>query len=841
MKPRRLSGLLTLGQGVFLLCLLVGALFFSLIVWQSEVKREETAARADFERSVDQIFHALAARMEMLQSVMRAGAGVWAEHPEMSANQWETFVRRTLLDQELRGVDGMAFAQGVTADDKDAFVADVRRRLWRDFTLHPESTAQDLAVVTHFAPLARSGKVLGYDIATHPGRWQAAEIARDTGKSALSQPLQLLGADADHKAFLMVYPVYGADYPTANIEQRRKALRGWLLLGLHAASLIGGVVDPIKDPTLHVQVFSGALDGSGLIYDSDGAIPPQEELFQTVRVLDVAGARWSVQASRHLPPLSLWLGSSPLILLVLSIAFSVVVTVAAALLLISRQQSRQLAVQAMGQLDRAERTLAGVTASVPGTVFQWLQYPDGSGRFSVVSAQAQAMFGVSAQSLIDDWRNLPFTVEELDEWPLTMAEAASDETEWQMEGRYLTPSGEKRWWKGTATPNAGADGVTSLNGVFVDITEQKDVQRQLAEREQTYREMFERTSAVKVLVDPESGRVVDANAAALSYYGYDGQQVDTTSIHQVSLLSESQLKDLMRRSADGEQQFFRSRHRLASGEIREVEVHLGPVTMRGRRFVHAIVHDVTDRERFQAELLEKSAKLEDSNAELQQFSYVVSHDLQEPLRTIASFLRLLERRYDDKLDDDGRQFIAFAVDAAHRQQAMIQSLLEYSRIGTRGRPFADTDMNRVAAMARDNLAVAISESSAQIHIGDLPQVLADETQMVSLLQNLMGNALKYRREDVAPVIRIGAEDDGDRWVFSVADNGIGIDPQYFDRIFQVFQRLHTREKYGGTGIGLALARKIVQRHGGDIWVQSEPGQGSTFRFSLPKMVKSGSV
>ncbi|OJX68269.1 MAG: hypothetical protein BGO92_05535 [Magnetospirillum sp. 64-120] len=353
--------------------------------------------------------------------------------------------------------------------------------------------------------------------------------------------------------------------------------------------------------------------------------------------------------------------------------------------------------------------------------------------------------------------------------------------------------------------------------------------------------MFERTSAVKVLVDPESGRIIDANAAALSYYGYGTDQTDATSIHQVSLLNEADLKALMQRSAQGEQQFFRSRHRLASGEIREVEVHLGPVSMHGRRFVHAIVHDVTDRERFQAELLEKSAKLEESNAELQQFSYVVSHDLQEPLRTIASFLQLLERRYEDKLDEDGRQFIGFAVDAARRQQAMIQSLLEYSRVGTRGRPFARTEMTKVAALAKENLAMAMAESAAQVEIGDLPTVMADETQMVSLLQNLMGNALKYRRDDVAPVIRLLAQDDGERWVFTVADNGIGIDPQYFDRIFQVFQRLHTREKYGGTGIGLALCRKIVQRHGGEIWVQSQPGQGSSFHFSLPKTVKNGSA
>ncbi|MBI2240926.1 MAG: CHASE domain-containing protein [Magnetospirillum gryphiswaldense] len=825
--------------------LLAVSLALSVFIWHSEVRREESTARADFERSVDQIYHALSARLDLLQSVLRAGAGVWAEHPDLSANQWDTFVRRALLDQDVPGIDGIAFAQSVAAEDKDTFVADIRQRLWRHFAIHPTdstpSSIPSLGVVTHFAPLSRSAKALGYNIASHPGRWRAAEMARDTGKSVLSEPLQLMIQDSDERAFLMVYPVYGADYPTANVDQRRKALRGWLLLGMHSMGLIDGVVRPVKDPTLHVRVYSGAVTADGVIYGSDDDAPPSEMLFETLRSVDVAGVRWTIQASRHLPALSLWLGPSPLILLVSCVAFSLVLTMAAALMLVSRQQSRQLAAQAMGQLDRAERTLAGITASVPGTVFQWLQSPDGNGRFSVVSSQAQAMFGVPAQVLIDDWRNLPFTPEELAEWPLTMAEAAAVDGEWQMEGRYLAPGGEKRWWKGTASPNTGADGVISVNGVFVDITDQKDVQRQLAEREQTYREMFERTSAVKVLIDPESGRIIDANAAALSYYGYESNQTDATSIHQVSLLNEADLKALMQRSAQGEQQFFRSRHRLASGEIREVEVHLGPVSMHGRRFVHAIVHDVTDRERFQAELLEKSAKLEESNAELQQFSYVVSHDLQEPLRTIASFLQLLERRYEDKLDEDGRQFIDFAVDAARRQQAMIQSLLEYSRVGTRGRPFARTEMTKVAALAKENLAMAIAESAAQVEIGDLPVVMADETQMVSLLQNLMGNALKYRRDDVAPVIRLLAQDDGERWIFTVADNGIGIDPQYFDRIFQVFQRLHTREKYGGTGIGLALCRKIVQRHGGEIWVQSQPGQGSSFHFSLPKAVKSGSA
>lgn len=823
---------------MFLVLLLLVGLAASLFIWWAEVRREETASRADFERNVDQVFNALTSRFGTFQAVLRAGAGTWAEHPGMGANQWNTFVQRSLIDAAYPGVDGLAFVQPVAASDRDRFVVDIRRRLWRDFAIHPQGVRDPAAVVTHIAPLARAGRALGFDIASHPGRWQAAQLARDTGDSVLSPPLSLITDGDEDRSFLLVHPVYGADQPTATIAQRRKALTGWLLLGLHAPTLIAALADGVKDPLLDIRVQAGSAGEAKLLYTSPAERRPADALFVSERSLEVAGARWILLAHGHLPRAALWFGAAPLTLLGICVAFTLAATASALLLLVSREQSRQLAAQAIGQLDRAERTLAGVTASAPGTVFQWLVHPDGTFGFSFVSSQARVMFGIAPDQLVEDWRRLPFSDDDLAQWSRSMQAAAAAEQEWGMEGRYRDSAGDLRWWKGSAASSRGADQVVALNGVLVDITEQKEAQNQLAERERTYREMFERTSAVKVLVDPETGDIVDANAAARAYYGYTPHTGQGVAIHQVSLLEADKLRALMARSAAGELQFFRSRHRLASGEIREVEVHLGPVRMLGRQYVHAIVHDVTDRERYQAELMEKSAKLESSNAELQQFSYIASHDLQEPLRTIASFLQLLERRHGDKLDADGREFIGFAVDAAGRLQAMIQDLLEYSRVGTRGRPFAACDMNQVLALAQGNLTTAIADSAATIEVQPLPQVVADQVQMVSLMQNLIGNALKYRRDGVAPVIRVWAEDQGERWVFGVADNGIGIDPQYFDRIFLVFQRLHTREKFGGTGIGLALCRKILQRHGGGIWLDSIPGAGTTFHFSLPKRPNS---
>ncbi|WP_336038066.1 PAS domain-containing protein [Halobacterium yunchengense] len=239
-----------------------------------------------------------------------------------------------------------------------------------------------------------------------------------------------------------------------------------------------------------------------------------------------------------------------------------------------------------------------------------------------------------------------------------------------------------------------------------------------------------------------------------------------------------------------------------------------------------------ERHRHDREREQLVAELEASNERLEQFAYAASHDLQEPLRMVSSYLSLVERRYGDELDADGREFVEYAVDGADRMQEMIRALLEYSRVETRGGDFEPVDLEAVFADVRRDFEVRIAETDATIHAGPLPTVRGDADQLRQVLANLLGNALEYSGDD-PPEVWVSAERDGDEWVVSVRDDGVGIDPEHADRVFEVFERLHTHEEHPGTGIGLALVERIVERHGGDVWVASEPGEGATFSFTVP--------
>jgi PAS domain S-box-containing protein len=386
------------------------------------------------------------------------------------------------------------------------------------------------------------------------------------------------------------------------------------------------------------------------------------------------------------------------------------------------------------------------------------------------------------------------------------------------------------------SPLESAEG-TLVTAAIRNISVRKAAEVHLAQMEGRYRGLLEAAPDAMVVVNTD-GEIVLLNVQAEKQFGYRrdellGQKV--TNIIPVGF-AERLIADDLRSAKDAlAQQIGTGIELIALRKDKTefpIELMLSPLKNADGTLVTAAIRDITARRTAEANLLLKVKELNRSNEELGQFAYIASHDLQEPLRMVASYTQLLSRRYKGKLDADADEFIAFAVDGASRMQRLIQDLLTYSRIGTKGKDLRNTSSEEALQQALVNLRGAIEEKGALVTHDLLPAVMADEMQLTQLFQNLVGNAIKYQNSGVPRIHIAAVKNGGKQWIFSVKDNGLGIDPQYFERIFGMFQRLHKREEFAGTGIGLAICKKIVERHGGHISVESQVGQGSTFRFAL---------
>ncbi|MBC7379408.1 MAG: PAS domain S-box protein [Burkholderiaceae bacterium] len=375
-----------------------------------------------------------------------------------------------------------------------------------------------------------------------------------------------------------------------------------------------------------------------------------------------------------------------------------------------------------------------------------------------------------------------------------------------------------------------------------DITERQQAQQQL----QRFRLALDHTLDGVTLIDRTSMRIVDANAVACRRAGLTREQFLAQPLED---RSPSLSRDVLEQAYDTvianapDVEVREDLFRAADGHLIPLEVSRSAFKSGERWIIVITSHDVTERWAARAELQKRVEDLARSNQELEQFAYIASHDLSEPLRMVASYTQLLQRRYGASLDGDGQEFMGFIVDGARRMKGLIDDLLAYSRAGRPGRKAREVDLNQVLDDVLKNLERLIADKSAQVERVALPTVNGDKTSLTQVLQNLVGNALKFNTSAV-PLVRIGvtggvtggATGADDLWTFSVADNGVGIAPKYFERIFIIFQRLNARDKYEGTGMGLAICKKIIEAHGGRIWVESQPDQGSTFFFTMPRQL-----
>ncbi|ELY98500.1 PAS domain-containing sensor histidine kinase [Natrialba asiatica] len=448
-------------------------------------------------------------------------------------------------------------------------------------------------------------------------------------------------------------------------------------------------------------------------------------------------------------------------------------------------------------------------------------------RFTLVNERAEELLGYPEADLLGEklWDVFPSSAEIDEVWDAF--HTARDEQVATSYELYYDHLGF--WVEANLYPSE-----TGISVYFRDVTERKRREQALEESEQRYRTIAEYfPDGIITLYDHNLDYTL---AAGQGFEKVDEEPSDVEGANFYDAWSaetRDNLEPILRAALNGERRSVELWH-----DGREWVVYAVPVTdNEGNVFAGVtMAHDITERKENQRKLEETITQLEESNKRLEQFAYAASHDLQEPLRMVSSYLQLIEHRYGDAFDEDGEEFLEFAIDGADRMRKMIEALLTYSRIETRGEPLKPVALDDILADVRQDLRVQIEETNAEITAVDLPRVEGDADQLRQVFQNLLGNAIEYSGAD-RPRVHIDADrrasDRRQKWVISVRDEGIGIEADEQDRVFEVFERLHTREDHPGTGIGLALCRRIIERHGGEIWVDSKPGAGSTFSFTLP--------
>jgi PAS domain S-box-containing protein len=413
----------------------------------------------------------------------------------------------------------------------------------------------------------------------------------------------------------------------------------------------------------------------------------------------------------------------------------------------------------------------------------------------------------------------------------------------RLEKRYQRKDGSVVWLSVVIALERDAAG-RPLYAISVldDITGRKHTEAALRDSEARFRSTFELAASGIAHVSLD-GRFLRVNRPLCGILRFREDELIGRSVKEISHPDDRDVTDAQRAQVRaGERESVRFEKRYIRKDGSTVWVSLGVALVRGAggapQYEIAMFDDITERKQAEAALHEAHEELKRSNSDLEQFAYVASHDLQEPLRMVSSYTQLLGRRYGEKFDADAKEFMAYIVDGAARMQQLIQDLLAYSRVGTKDKDFKPVELAKPLRRAIANLKAAIDESGAAVTHDPLPTLVADEVQLAQLFQNLVGNALKFRSAS-APRIHVGVSERGGVFEFEVRDNGIGIEPQYFERIFMVFQRLHNKSEYPGTGIGLAICKKVVERHGGQMRVESKPGEGSAFIFTLPKERANG--
>lgn len=702
--------------GTALLALFV-SIFITFAAWKGMVENIYDKNRASFVSLSDELEKALLYRIDSYEKSLLGGAGFFAGSEEVSRDEWRRYTEWVDIEKNYPGMSGIGYIVPVAKSDLQRYIATQRKDGPVDFDVHPHQDADEHFVITYVEPYEKNRQAVGLNIAFEKHRYEAAILARDSGRAAITRRIHLVQDEQKTAGFLLLYPLYERGASIQTEAERRAAFEGWIYAPFVARKFMDGLVSsPAHEAEIYLDVYDGdTTDPRYLIFSSRGltseTVQKNEEksLFSARKVLDVKQQQWTV-VWKSAPLLESRLhNNGPLVILFGGMTFTSLL--AMFLIVMSRrtelvQREVERKTHEIGASEEKMRMLIRHTPAAVAMFDRQMRYIMTSERWlKDYSLREQDIIGRSHYEVFPEILNMP-------EWLDHHQRCMKGESLSREEDAWVRPDGRTEWVRWELRPWLDSDG----------------------------------------------------------YIG---------------------------------------------GIIMFTEV-------------------ITEQKRARSELLR-------SNTALEEFAYVVSHDLKAPVRHMGMCAEFLQETYGDKFDEEGKRFLGIITDSSVKMRGMIESLLDYARIGANVGDFRDVDLENVLQIARTNVTAMVAETGAEIQSGRLPTVRGVESELVRVFQNLLENAVKYRKEDVSPKIRIDAERSGSVWKITVTDNGIGIDPRFADKVFLLFQRLHGDDSpYVGQGIGLAICQRIVRYHGGQIYLDSGYTGGSRFVFTLPDYMETKS-
>jgi PAS domain S-box-containing protein len=828
-------------------------------------RQVEHDARLKFENDVGDARESIERRLQAYADVLHGARGLFNASESVSREAFRRYVSSLDVDRRYPGIQVVAFNRRVPAEEKRDYEIAVRGDTsvdpngYPNFAIKPPGDRPEYFPVEYLEPMAGNEEAFGLDAGGEAVRLASVERARDSGRLAASGRINLVRSDTKHAGFVLRLPLYRNGMPQETIAQRRQALIGLLSSSYRMNQVMQGVLSESLLRQMRIRIYDAGYADSpaqsrspaadNLLFDSSELLrtesapktssPTSDGHTRLTRALslDVGERRWNlyfsagpeiVGVSNRLLPAATLLGGITIALLLFGLTRSLATTGSRAVELADRITEDLRKSEA--RLAEAQRMTQQLIEALPNPIF----YKDTDGRYLGVNKAWEKFFGLSRETFIgktvhDLYPHNPEVAEQRD---------AMDQLLWNRPGTQVfetsitSPGAGRRdaiYYKATFTRADGS--VAGLIGTIVDITERNEATKR-------YRATFDNAPLGIMHVDLER-RISHVNPKLCEILGYT---VEEMIGKPVEMLTHPDLRGTGRHlrytgpMLEGKIQSDVSERPYMRKDGSTVWVNrtisLVKDSTGAPRYFVRIVEDISERKELEHRVAVRTEQLEAKNKELESFSYSVSHDLRSPLRAISGYTRLLEEDHGAHLDEEAKHWLNVVRSEAGRMAELIDDLLAFSRLGREHFKSATIDMMALAQEVTQQLRPA-AVPATRIEMDSLPRASGDRAMLRQVWVNLIGNAIKYSAKCGQPCVRISGKKLQDETVYRIEDNGVGFDMRYYHKLFGVFQRLHSMEEFAGTGIGLAIVQRIVTRHRGRVWAESEPGRGAIFYFSLP--------